>query len=43
MYGILLRIGGPYSLRDSDSRFRPPITTVPPSGTDTVVVMLMIC
>src|SRR5436309_6450476 len=37
MYGILLRIGGPNSLRDSDSRFRPPIRTVPPSGTATVV------
>src|SRR5438477_4607259 len=37
MYGILLRIGGPNSLRPSDKRFRPPSSTVPPSGTFTVV------
>ena len=36
-YGILLSTGGPNSLRDSASRFRPPMTTVPPSGTTTVV------
>src|SRR5262249_26587726 len=33
------RIGGPYSLRSSESSFKPPNTTVPPSGTDTVVCM----
>src|SRR5260370_39371425 len=38
MYGILLRMGGPYSLRPSDRRFRPPMSTVPPSGTATVVI-----
>src|SRR5437879_4195360 len=37
MYGILLRMGGPNSLRPSLRRFRPPISTVPPSGTFTVV------
>src|SRR5437868_15421488 len=41
MYGILLRIGGPYSFRPSDSRLRPPISTVPPSGTFTVVLTVM--
>src|SRR5262245_61475405 len=42
MYGTLLRMGGPYSLRDSDMDFRPPRSTVPPSGTATVVEMLMV-
>src|SRR5882762_2573813 len=41
MYGILLKTGGPNSLRPSTRVFRPPISTVPPSGTTTVVLRLM--
>src|SRR5262245_2917430 len=41
-YGILLRIGGPNSLRASDSVLRPPRSTVPPSGTLTVVLMVIV-
>src|SRR5262249_1707296 len=41
MYGILLRIGGPYSLRPSDNRFNPPMRTGPPAGTFTVVLTVM--
>src|SRR5437588_7136203 len=42
MYGILLKTGGPNSLRPSDKRLRPPISTVPPSGTFTVVITIMV-
>src|SRR5258708_7433919 len=42
MYGILLSTGGPNSVRDSESSFRPPRTTVPPSGTATVVPTVMV-
>ena len=38
MYGILLSTGTPCSLRPSLSRLIPPSSTVPPSGTLTVVV-----
>src|SRR5260370_28188520 len=42
MCGILLKVGGPNSLRPSDKRFNPPMSTVPPSGTFTVVLMVMV-
>src|SRR5947199_318874 len=34
-------IGGPNSLRPSDRRFRPPSSTVPPSGTSTAVCIVI--
>src|SRR5436189_5832908 len=42
IYGILLRIGGPNSLRASESVLRPPRSTVPPSGTLTVVLTVIV-
>src|SRR5262249_15649421 len=42
MYGILLRIGGPNSFRASFSVLSPPISTVPPSGTFTVVLTVIV-
>src|SRR5437762_645854 len=42
MYGILLRMGGPNSLRPSDRVFKPPRSTVPPSGTLTVVATVIV-
>src|SRR5207244_7746563 len=42
IYGILLRIGGPNSLRASESVLRPPNSTVPPSGTFTVVLTVIV-
>src|SRR5438132_2216785 len=42
IYGILLRMGGPNSLRASESVFRPPRSTVPPSGTFTVVLTVIV-
>src|SRR5579862_8353036 len=42
MYGILLRIGGPDSFRPSTNVLRPPISTVPPSGTTTVVFKVIV-
>src|SRR3954454_1024857 len=42
MYGILLRIGGPDSLRPSDKVLIPPINTVPPSGITTVVFSVIV-
>src|SRR5688572_13104530 len=41
-YGILLRIGGPNSLRASDIVLSPPRSTVPPSGTFTVVLKVIV-
>ena len=38
MYGSLLKIGTPNSLRPSLNRLMPPSSTVPPSGTLTVVL-----
>src|SRR5262245_5400289 len=42
MYGTLLKSGGPNSLRASDKDFNPPSSTVPPSGTATVVEIVML-
>src|SRR5262249_13946460 len=42
MYGILLSTGGPNSVRDSASVFKPPMNTVPPSGTFTVVLTVIV-
>src|SRR5579885_2503560 len=41
-YGIWLSTGGPNSFRPSARVFSPPSTTVPPSGTATVVWTLMV-